>query len=143
MKLLIAIILLSTVNVFAQSDSTFVIVEEAAKFPGGMGKYYKYVSDNLVYPKDAKKQNAKGTVYIEFRVKADGYVDKDSMFALPLEFVKGQNLPMIPSNARDVPQSCKDEAIRVVKSSPQWIPGKRRGVPVRQVMVLPISFGGR
>jgi hypothetical protein len=35
---------------------------------------------------------------------------------------------------------CDEEAIRVIQNSPKWNPGKQRGKPVRQKMVLPIIF---
>ena len=41
---------------------------------------------------------------------------------------------------RGIGGGCDEEAIRVVKSMPRWIPGKQRGVPVRVQFNLPIKF---
>jgi len=30
--------------------------------------------------------------------------------------------------------------VRIVQSAPAWTPGKQRGKPVRQKMVIPITF---
>ena len=145
-QFLLAFLLTVTISSFGQDaetpDKKFVIVEESATFPGGMAKFYEYLSDNIVYPKDAKKLKAKGTVYVEFFIKEDGYVDKDSVRVLPIEFVK-QNLPPTYNSRelKELPQPYKDEAIRVITNSPRWNPGKRRGVPVKQTMVMPITFG--
>ncbi|MFN5557817.1 MAG: energy transducer TonB [Chryseotalea sp.] len=144
-QLLFAFLLAVTISAFGQSETTeitFTIVEDVATFPGGMTKFYEYLRSNIVYPKDAKKLKVKGTVFVEFYIKEDGYVDKDSVRALPQEFLM-QNLPPNYSSEdlKELPQSCKDEAIRVIRNSPKWNPGKRRDVPVKQRMVMPISFG--
>jgi protein TonB len=142
---LIKFFLAVTNSSFGQVETTqnsFPIIEEVATFPGGMTKFYEYLRNNIVYPKDAKKLKAKGTVFVEFYIKEDGYVNKDSVRALPQEFLK-QNLPPNYSSQdlKELPQSCKDEAIRVIRNSPKWNPGKRKDVPVKQRMVMPISFG--
>jgi protein TonB len=144
-QLFISFLLLGALSAFGQDDtsqSNFVVVEETATFPGGLLKFYEYMRNNIVYPKDAKKLKTKGTVFVEFYIKEDGYVDTDSVRVLPQEFVK-QYLPP-NNNAQDLtelPQSCKDEAVRIIKNSPRWNPGKRRDIPVKQRMVVPISFG--
>ncbi|HNV30904.1 MAG TPA: energy transducer TonB, partial [Cyclobacteriaceae bacterium] len=35
---------------------------------------------------------------------------------------------------------CDEEAVRIIQNSPPWNPGRQRGKPVRQRMVLPIIF---
>jgi protein TonB len=34
----------------------------------------------------------------------------------------------------------EEEAIRILKSAPPWMPGRQRGKPVKQRMVIPIFF---
>ncbi|MFM7178453.1 MAG: energy transducer TonB, partial [Bacteroidota bacterium] len=41
---------------------------------------------------------------------------------------------------RGIGGGCDEEAIRVVKSMPQWKPGKQRGMPVRVQYNLPFRF---
>ena len=41
---------------------------------------------------------------------------------------------------RSVGGGCTKEAIRVVKSMPNWIPGEQRGRPVKVMFRLPIKF---
>ena len=143
--LLLVFVLTITISAFGQDQvnpNSIAVFDEAATFPGGMIKFYEYLRNNIVYPKDAKKQKVKGTVYIEFCIKEDGYVDKDSVRALPIEFLL-ENLPPNQNGQEliELPQSCKDEAIRVIRNSPKWNPGKHRDIPVKQRMVMPISFG--
>ena len=35
---------------------------------------------------------------------------------------------------------CDEEAVRVIKTSPKWSPGKQRGRAVKVRMILPITF---
>ncbi|MBM3931252.1 MAG: energy transducer TonB, partial [Sphingomonadales bacterium] len=41
---------------------------------------------------------------------------------------------------RGIGGGCDEEAIRVVKSMPQWKSGKQRGMPVRVQYNLPFRF---
>ncbi|GCC53259.1 hypothetical protein SanaruYs_35020 [Chryseotalea sanaruensis] len=108
-----------------------------------MSKFYEYLRKNIESPINARKQKVKGTVYVQFFIKKDGYVDKDSVRALSPEFIR-KNFPPNFNNQEtiELPESCKVETIRVFKNSPRWIPGKRKDVPVKQKIVMPIRFGG-
>ncbi len=37
-------------------------------------------------------------------------------------------------------KSLTDEAVRVLKTSPKWSPGKQRNKPVRVFYILPVDF---
>lgn len=139
-KALSLFLLLVTYHVFAQNEpaqSKFVAVDEPATFPGGMKKFYQYISKNLIYPKAAKENKLEGRVYVEFTIDQDGTVDTASVRAVSGEelashnWMKGQ----IIEN-----EECESEAIRLLRASPKWNPGMSRGKPVRQKMVLPIAF---
>jgi len=41
---------------------------------------------------------------------------------------------------RGIGGGCDEEAIRVIQSMPQWVPGKQRGKPVRVQFNMPIKF---
>jgi protein TonB len=62
-----------------------------------------------------------GRVFVEFVVNRDGSI-------VDVKFIKG------------IGAGCDEEAVRVVQSAPAWKPGKQRGKPVRQKMVIPIIF---
>jgi len=47
------------------------------------------------------------------------------------------------SNARvlrGIGGGCDEEAVRVIKMMPNWIPGRQRGTPVRVQFNLPFGF---
>ncbi len=102
-------------------DQIFVVVEENAQPKGGISQFYKFVGENIKYPAQARRMQVEGRVYIEFIVGRDGKISE--AFA-----VKG------------IGAGCDEEAVRIIMSSPPWNPAKQRGKPVRQRMVLPITF---
>lgn len=140
------IIISSQLQTFGQESSNdkFVIVEQTATFPGGIKKFYEHIYNELKYPKDISKKKNIGTAYIEFFVNEDGYIDKDSIRAIPVSEVEKTLPPRIDGTRPeiiDVPESCKQEAIRSILTSPRWNPGNLKGVPRRQKFVMPIKFG--
>jgi len=62
-----------------------------------------------------------GKVFVEFVIEKDGSITD-------VKAIKG------------IGAGCDEEAVRILQSAPNWKPGKQRGKPVRQKMVLPISF---
>jgi hypothetical protein len=42
--------------------------------------------------------------------------------------------------ARGVDPLIDDEAVKAVKASPRWTPGKQRGAPVRVAYVIMLNF---
>ncbi len=93
-------------------------------FPGGTKALLDYISENTVYPEEARKQNLSGRVVLTFYIEEDGSVS---------------NVKVLKS----VHPLLDNEAVRVVSSMPKWTPGTKDGRPVRQRMGLPITFGGK
>jgi protein TonB len=75
----------------------------------------------LKYPAQARRMRIEGKVFVEFVVDRDGSVTN-------VVIVKG------------IGAGCDEEAQRIIAGSPPWNAGKQRGKPVRQRMVLPITF---
>lgn len=100
-------------------------IESSAQFEGGMGMFYKYVGKKLRYPRDAKKLGVEGRVYVSFVVDKDG--------SIPYNSVK---------IAKGLFESCDEEALRIIRSSPNWIPGRLAAThePVAQSILVPIIF---
>jgi len=106
-----------------QEPVIYDIVDEPAEFPGGPAALKKYIADNLKYPQVAKDAGLQGKCYIQFVVSMNGYISN----------VK------IKRGVPDCPE-CDAEAIRIVKSMPNWIPGKVNGKNVNTNFSLPIIF---
>jgi len=102
-------------------DQIFVVVEENAQPKEGISEFYKFVSGNIKYPAQARRLQVEGRVYVEFVVGKDGKI-------FDANAVKG------------IGAGCDEEAVRIIMAAPSWNPAKQRGKPVRQRMVLPITF---
>ncbi len=129
--------LLLTASVFAQKTDTakaaitkdykvydMVSIEKLPVFPGGEDALFKYISKNLIYPKAAMASNIEGRVTVQFIVDQDGRVTDVTV----KKGIKGDH------------DACNNEAVRVVKSLPKFIPGMQNGKPVRVFYSLPIIF---
>jgi periplasmic protein TonB len=115
------------------------IVEQPAEFPGGLSKFYDYLSKTIKYPKEARKKGISGRVYIEFCINTNGEVDQDSIRAVSREeMIKTVGEARVGDMVAD--ESLVREAKRAILSSPKWIPGSQSDVAVRQKIVLPIMF---
>jgi protein TonB len=132
---LLLFIICSCVSGFSQIPETDIQTE----FPGGMGAFYDFVIKNIRYPKQAQKNKILGIVFVEFYIDELGHVNKDSVRIVPasrMREVAGDELAdQITSN-----KFLEKEALRVIKTSPAWIPGNEGGKPVAEKIVFPVSF---
>ena len=103
-------------------DEIFIIVEDMPEFPGGEEELRKFIAENVEYPEDAKAQKQEGKVFVKFVIDKEGNV-RDA------EIVNGTRF-----------ESLNNEALRVIKSMPQWKPGKQSGQNVNVSYVVPINF---
>ena len=102
-------------------EEIFTIVEDQPEFPGGIGAFYKYVATNLRYPAQARRMGIAGKVFVQFVVEKDGRLTD-------VQILKG------------IGAGCDEEALRVIKKSKAWKPGRQRGRPVKVRMIIPINF---
>ena len=102
-------------------NTIFTVPEIDPEFPGGMEAMYKFFQDNIRYPKEAKRKNISGKVFITFVVEKDGSISN-------------------PRILRDIGGGCGAEAIRVAKMMPRWTPGQQRGLSVRVQFNMPVNF---
>ncbi|MCF6352854.1 MAG: energy transducer TonB [Cyclobacteriaceae bacterium] len=103
------------------ADEIFTIVEKQPSFLGGDRAFYKYISKKMKYPSQARRMGIEGKVFVQFVVDEKGNITDVKVI-------------------RGVGAGCDEEAIRVIKNSPKWNPGKQRGKAVKVRMVLPITF---
>lgn len=99
----------------------FASIEEMPDFPGGMQKFYQYVSKNYVYPAAAREQGVSGRLILSFVVEKDGSLTDIKVM-------------------RDLGMGTGDEAVRMLKKAPKWKPGIQNGRPVRVQYTLPIML---
>jgi TonB family protein len=106
----------------APDEQVYTFVSDPPKFPGGEEKLSEYIMSNLKYPREAQEHGTSGTVFVQFVVKSDGKISDVKTVGK----VKGNGL--------------EEEAIRVVKSMPSWVPGEQEGQKVSVQFNLPIRY---
>ena len=94
-------------------------IEVKPDFPGGLDKFYKFISRNYTAPEDC----GSGKVFVNFVVEKDGTLTDIKI-------------------GREVCPGSGKEAIRVLKSCPKWNPGEQNGKKVRVSYSIPISIVG-
>jgi TonB family protein len=113
--------IVSCYKISPAGDTTSLVVEQAAAYPGGIPAMMNYLRYNIKYPKQARKDGVEGTVYVSFIIHKTGKVSE-------LVVVKS------------VSAECDAEALRVISEFPYWEPGIQRGKGINCRFVLPIKF---
>ncbi len=105
-----------------EKEPVFIVVEENAKFQNeGLEKFRDWVQANLIYPSDMASEHLEGRVIVQFIIDVNGKLVEANVI-------------------RGVHPSFDNEALRVVRLSPDWEPAKQDGKPVKQQMVIPVRF---
>jgi protein TonB len=104
-----------------EDKEIYLGTDEYPEFTGGAKAWSKYMERNLRYPSRAQEEGAAGKVYVSFVVEKDGSITDVSV-------IKGIGF------------GCDEEAIKVIKKSPLWKPGKNKGTPVRVRYNMAINF---
>jgi protein TonB len=102
-------------------NEPFFTVQEMPEPPGGEKGLYKFIADNINYPRIALENNIMGKVFVRFCVTSKGAIDQVSV-------IKG------------IDPDLDAEAIRVVKKFPTFKPGKQEGKPVPVWFSVAINF---
>jgi len=100
---------------------SFTSLENPPTFPGGIKALYQFLGKNIKYPVLAAKNGVQGNVFTTFTVEKDGSITDIKV-------------------DRKVGYGIDEEAVRVLKTSPKWIPGSQDGMPIRVTYSIPIKF---
>ena len=103
------------------NDKTFDVVEQMPEFPGGQIAMLDFLSKNIRYPEEAHKAGIQGRVVATFVVEKDGSISNAKVM-------------------RSIDPLLDAEALRVISSMPNWIPGKQDGKPVAVKYTIPVTF---
>ena len=105
-----------------EDDQPYVVAEQMPSFNGGdIRTFHAWVQRQVRYPMIAQEKGITGRVLLSFVVEKDGSLGQIRVLQTP-------------------DQSLADEAIRVMKSAPKWVPGKQRNQTVRVSFTLPVEF---
>lgn len=106
-----------------KQDSVFRLTEQMPTPVDGIDSFYKWFSQNIEYPKLARKKKIQGKILVGFLVDIDGKM-KD------FKITKG------------IGGGCDEEVIRILslENAPKWIPAKQKGKLVKCKMAMPFTF---
>lgn len=90
-------------------------------YPGGMEALAKVLGENMKYPEEAHDKGIEGKVFVSMMVMEDGSLAN-------VEVVKG------------IGAGCDAEAMRIIKLTGRWNPGKQAGNVTPMKIVLPVTF---
>lgn len=105
----------------APAPAVLDLADEMPPFPGGAAALKAYLAGQTQYPDLARERDIQGKVYVQFVVQPDG-----SLAAVRL--------------ARGIGFGCDEEALRLVRNMPRWVPGMQAGAPVAVRYTFPIIF---
>ena len=104
------------------ADPRYLLLDEHPTFKGGSpGDFAMWVAKHIKYPKAAKKAGVEGTVMVHFVIDKNGKISDAHVH-------------------QSVHPALDEEAVRVVKKSPKWKPGKKDGRPVKVSYTIPVVF---
>ncbi len=126
------LLLLVGANSYAQASDTtethlndkevvYIAVEKPTHFRGGQKKINKYLDANLHYPAQARQAGVSGVVFVTFVVDKTGKV-KDVRIA------------------KGIGYGCDEEAHRLVRLMPDWVPAMQNGKPVSMHYGISVRF---
>ena len=90
-------------------------------FPGGEAKLLSYIADSIQYPFVAKRTNTQGKVFVRFSVDTSGKVGNAVVVKAADYFLN-------------------KEALRVIGSMPDWIPGSMCDKKLNFFVTVPVNF---
>lgn len=103
-----------------ENNSIYTLVDEPASFPGGNEKMIEFLYKNLKISQ-LDEYPDRTTIYIQFTVTQTGKIEN-------VHVLRGIN------------EAIDQEALRVVRLFPNWIPAKNNGKNVKSVFNIPIKI---
>lgn len=111
------------------ADGVFTHVEVEASFEGGEAAWRTYLRKNLNISKVSAlvtvprgKKELRQTIIVKFIVDKEG------------------NISDVSVENPEAEPNCIQEAMRVIRTSPKWIPAKQNGRIVKAIRHQPITF---
>jgi len=102
-------------------EKVFAAVEQMPVFKGGEKAMFEFIKANLKHPPLAVENGIEGRVVIKFVITKEGKITNTKII-------------------RGIDTLCDREALRVVNSMPDWVPGKQNNWAVPVYFTLPILF---
>jgi TonB family protein len=112
-----------TDSLITDTLNTYFVVEDMPMFHGGDPaiEFRKFIAENMRYPPEAAEKGIAGRVIVQFVIDENGKL-------------------IDPAVVHSAHPLLDREALRVIRLSPSWKPGKQKGKNVKVFYAFPISF---
>jgi protein TonB len=90
-----------------------------AKFEGGREKLDDFIKENMEWP--FQRIEYRGKVYVKCTINEDGEI-------------------ISPKIEKGLCEKCDEEALRLVRIMPNWLPARNNGKNVSSEVIIPIDF---
>ncbi len=111
----------SSVSNPADELGIYIVVDEFPEYPGGSEAMQEYLTQKVIYPREAIVERVEGTVIVSFIVNNNGSISK-------IKVIRGLH------------KALDKIAVDAIKGMPAWKAGKIQGKEVRTQVNLPIRF---
>lgn len=95
--------------------------EVESSFAGGPKGWAQYLNKNFTYPKRAESAKVSGRIVLQFIVDQSGKVQEPEIF-------------------KSAEYSLDEEALQIIRKSPNWVPASKDGKVLKSYKRQPISF---
>ena len=134
-----------------KADSIYNVVKERAQFPGGDQEIFKFLSENVRYPKLCHEFGVQGRVIVTFVIEKDGSISNIKKSRGPSQTLTDVTVQAYKKEhpdskeqlepGQDLGELLFEEAKRVLELMPKWEPAKDDdGNVVRCRFTLPVTF---
>ncbi|PXY41584.1 energy transducer TonB [Flavobacterium cheongpyeongense] len=101
-------------------ERQYTVLESRPLPEKGISDFYKFIGANFTKTKEAVLNKISGRLVVQFVIERDGKIVE-------------------PKILKSLGYGLDEEAMRVVTSYENWIPGQQRGMPVRVLYSIPIT----
>ena len=125
---------------YARTDSIYQQPDKLPEFRGGTGQMLAYINKKMKYPEIAIENGIEARLFIRFVIEKNGMVNQVEVFKTDVTLASDAKEPK-PEVKEQAVAAMQEEAIHVLKSTPQWTPGLINGGEyVRCQMNVPVTF---
>jgi hypothetical protein len=102
-------------------NNNFQVVESAAEFPGGIGRFYSLITSQIRFREVQQLIGISGKVKVQFEVGTNG---------------KLTNIKALSN----IGSGCEQDVVHAIANSPWWLPARQNNRLVVQRLVIPIAY---
>ena len=144
-------IMLEDKTIFNNNDTIYNVPAVRAQYPGGDLEIFKFLSENVRYPKLCQEFGVQGRVIVSFVIEKNGSISSIKKNRAPSQTLTEVTVQAYKKEHPDSQEQLEagqdlgdllfEEAKRVLELMPKWEPAKDEDSnPVRSIFNLPVLF---